>query len=88
MHPDIKKFWEQSGYEIAKNATVVAITDDTRWREVYFLKKDGIFLTYAALSEIVIGKVFPSNFRYYMLDTSKSFSEAEILRRIRMKAFW
>lgn len=89
MHPEIKKYWEDVGYQVAENALTDRFHDGT-WRIFYFLKKNDQYLDVVAMSKLITSPAlgFPRCEFYRFLDlNSPLYSEDEMLRLVRMKVF-
>jgi len=74
MHPDIKKFWEDNGQKIQKE-----------------LDSDNI-IYWETESDVIIAKQKPNqDIKYYKsldMTDNELYSEAEMLKLIKIKAFW
>ena len=87
MHPEIKKFWETSNHEVIQAVPIGSISDDTKWRELFYIREEQTLTFVVCISEIIIGNNIPNNYTYYFLNQSKPYSEEEALRLVKLKAF-
>ena len=88
MHPEIEKFWEDQGYSIVLSDSRTK-PDPESWRFMYFLMIDNRYKGYVAYSERYYQSfcyVLSPKAVKYLLD-GRYYSEEEMLRFIRLKAF-
>jgi len=86
MHPKIKKFWEDTGYEVDTDVLVGPGSADSPWRLYWFLMKDEKQLRLIGMSDIQRGgKVRPPCTTYFIND--REYTEEEALRIIKLKVF-
>ena len=87
MHPDIIKFWADSGYEI-EMLSPVNNGYDGEWRMLFYVKKGDEYGELAGVSEIMFGTVGDGDPKCstYLL-SGKWLTEEEMLKLIKLKAF-
>lgn len=85
MHPEIKKFWESKGYKIVVDILEGTYPDDL-WRFYWVLVKDGRQVEFAGVSNDQPQGTKDAPCTTYLLN-HKEFSEKEMLRIIKQKAF-
>lgn len=73
MHPEIKKFWEDQGYDCSRlerryNTTYAYKGNQSTMRAIYY-------------------EISCDNIVYFINEVTKMYSEKEMLRLIRLKAF-
>jgi hypothetical protein len=86
MHPEIKKFWNDSGYDVMDVlATPVSMSDlDTKY---YWLAYSYIDLSGNTIIPKVIGLTLNNGNNLYYLGSYEKVSEEVALRMIGLKSF-
>lgn len=84
MHPKIKKFWEDAGFQVL---IPDPLPPHMGGRLLWYLKKDGQYFDVVGLADIHIGdlQVDPKCKVYKY--KGKYFSEEEMLRLVNLKSF-
>lgn len=85
MHPEIKKFWEDSGYKIVVDVLEGTVPHDL-WRFYWVLVRDGRQIKFAGMSDNQLQGTREAPCAVYLMD-DKELSETEMLRIIGLKAF-
>lgn len=87
MHPLIKEFYESAGIEVdEKFPTSPPKGVGDQWRKVVYSKKNGMYTGVIAVSDIVTEPyIGPLNFAY--IYNNKTYSEEQMLRIVKLKAF-
>jgi hypothetical protein len=85
MHPEIEKFWEDTGYTIVIDILQGTYPHDL-WRFYWVLLKDEWEVGYAGISEDVPQGTKQAPCTTHFLH-DKKYTEEEMLKIIRLKAF-
>lgn len=97
IHPEIRKFWENAGYEIGSSIGAsyrevinldYSIQENDKWRCLFFIMKDGQYVGAIALSDIITGiKNIQPQFIYMMGNKrgSKEWGAKQFSEKIMLK---
>ncbi len=87
MHPAIKTFYESSGVEVDETfPPSLPKNVGDQWRKVVYAKKEGMYTGVIAISDTVT-EPYDGPLVFYYWYNSKLYSEEQMLRILRLKAF-
>lgn len=84
MNPLIEKFWEDTGYKIARWYSPII---ENTWRDLFCLFKDDTFIRVVGVSKCFDGPRQNEAKCHVYYFNNKQYSENEMLKIIKMKAF-
>jgi len=84
MHLEIRKFWENAGYEIEERHPVVYDILNSYWESIFYLKEKKIYKDLISLRSLN----FPKYFIYKVSIGGSWMSEQDALKYLKMKVFW